>query len=132
MTDLARYYDASYPPSILVPPVPPSTANITALAPSTGVVNAIPTVAVNGTGFTAATVIYIDGVAVATVYVTPTQVTTVAMNTATVGTHSVTVAKPGEQPTAARPFIVTATAAGDEAASTTPSDTTTPADTGTA
>lgn len=103
-------YDASYPPSLYPPgPTPPgpSTVTITGLVPATAVAGAVPLVQINGTGFSGAAVVRIDGIGAQTTFVSPTQLTTTSMTGKPVGAHNVTVGKPGEEWSAPAVFTVT-------------------------
>jgi len=71
MTDLARYYDESIPPDLLVPPVAPV---LTTLTPSSIVVNTPTTVLIDGTDFTGASQVWVDGVRQSTTHVSATRV----------------------------------------------------------
>jgi hypothetical protein len=77
MTDLMRrvsaYYDASYPPDILVPPELAPAAVLTTLNPASIIV-ATPTLCiVNGTGFVPASRVWADEEVQTTTYVSDTQ-----------------------------------------------------------
>lgn len=97
-----------------ITPVPdvPSTATVTSLVPNTAVANNGTLVDVNGTGFTPAAVVYVDGSAVQTTYVSAAKVTTNYFGTATtVATYPVGVRKPGELISNTANFTLTSAAA---------------------
>ena len=77
MSDLATYYDESYPPSIYAPPVPPvPDPTIVSLAPSTAVEGSGSTViTVTGTNFQADSVVEADQAALPTTFVSATSLT---------------------------------------------------------
>ena len=71
MTDLSRYYDESYPPSLWAP-----DSTVASINPNTAAVGAAPfTLTVTGTGFTADSVVSFDGDERPTTYVSATQLT---------------------------------------------------------
>ena len=78
MSDLATYYDESYPPSIYAPPVPPTVPDptIVSLSPSTAVAGSGSTViTVTGTNFLAGSVVEADQAALPTTFVSATSLT---------------------------------------------------------
>ena len=89
MTDLG-YYDTSYPASLW-------GSAVTTVTPATAVVGAAPfTITVNGTGFTASSVVRFDGDSRPTTYVSETQLTaTVASPVGPARTVQVTVSTGG-------------------------------------
>ena len=91
---------------------PPSSATVTGLNPTTAPASGGVTVEVNGTAFTASTVVVIAGSAVQTTYVSATKVTTNFFATyANEGVVQVGVRKPSEQVSNTLPFTVTAAGA---------------------
>jgi hypothetical protein len=96
VSDLATYYDESYPPSIYAPPVPPvPDPTITTLAPSTAVAGSGPvTVTVTGTNFLADSVVEADQAALVTTFVSATSLTA-SYDPATAGTVRFTVRNGG-------------------------------------
>ena len=109
MTDLARYYDESYPPSLWgggTPGVP--DPHIDSLAPNSGSAAAGPiAVTVTGTNFEAGSVVEVDQAALATTFVSATSLTT-SYDPATVGTKLFTVRNPNEEESNSVPFTVAA------------------------
>jgi hypothetical protein len=107
LTDLARYYDQSYPPSLwgggaAVDP------HIDTLAPNTGSAAAGPiAVTVTGTNFEAGSVIEVDQVALPTTFVSATSLTT-SYDPATAGTKLFTVRNPNDEESNSVPFTVAA------------------------
>jgi hypothetical protein len=73
-TDVRRF-DASYPPSLFVPPVVPPAPTLTSLAPNTSVVGVPVTITITGTGFTAATQVKVDGTVIPSTFVSATSIT---------------------------------------------------------
>jgi hypothetical protein len=71
MSDLARYYDQSYPPSLWEG----GSSTAISINPATGAVGASFTITVTGTGFTADSTIVFDGDPRVTTLVSPTQIT---------------------------------------------------------
>ena len=90
----------------------PSTATVGSLSPNTALVSSGQTVTVNGTGFTAATVVQANGSPVQTSYVSATQLTTTYLGTvASAQTVAIAVKKPGELISNSVNFSVTVPAA---------------------
>lgn len=87
-----------------------STATLASIAPSTGVHGGSSVVVTcTGTGFTSATLVMWDGVTQATTF---TSATTISFSAQMAGepaarTALVAVVKPGERPTATKPFTIT-------------------------
>ena len=71
-------------------PVP----TITSITPNTAVVGSTPTVTVTGTGFTAASVVNVDGASIPSTFVSATQLTGTVPAGAPAGVYSVTVVNP--------------------------------------
>jgi len=91
MTDLARYYDESIPPELLVPPVAPV---LTTLTPSSIVVDTPTTVVIDGADFTSSSQVWVDGVRQATTHVSATRVSYLGQGDS-VGTQDVRVVTQG-------------------------------------
>jgi hypothetical protein len=108
MTDLSRYYDESYPPSIWTPP-PPDPPRITSINPTTGVISTPVTITVTGTAFTDQSVIWFGANALTTTYVSATSLTADGTLPATANVYSVNVRDPNGNSNGS-PFTVTATA----------------------
>lgn len=107
MTDLSTYYDESYPPSLWTdPPPPPVPPTLTALVPATSVVGVPVTVSVQGTGFTASSIIKADGNPLPTTFVSAVELT-VSATPLTAGTAQITVTE-GALTSNALPYVVTA------------------------
>jgi len=108
MTDLARYYEESYPPSLWGGgggPVLPDP-HIDSLNPATGSAAAGPiAITVTGTNFEAGSVVEVDQVALPTTYVSATSLTT-SYDPATAGTHQFTVRNTNDEESNSVPFIV--------------------------
>jgi hypothetical protein len=88
----------------------PATITFTSMAPATAVHGgADVTVIFNGTGFTPETSIIWNGSPEVTTYISPTQVSTLVKPSLVSGAVTVNnaVQKPGEVPTATRPFVFT-------------------------
>ena len=95
------YYDTSYPPSLW------ADSTVTTVNPATAAVGAAPfAITVNGTGFTAGSVVSFDGDPRPTTFVSDTQLTAgVASPVGPARTVQVSVSTGGSSP-----FIITATA----------------------
>ena len=105
MSDIAGYYDTSYPPSLWLGPDP----SITSLNPNTGSAAAGPiAVTVTGTDFDASSVVEINQQAQPTTYVNATTLT-VNYDPPTAGAVLFTVRR-GNQESNSVPFNVTAAA----------------------
>lgn len=102
-------YDASYPADVLGPQTPPT---LSALTPASIVVNTPTLVHIDGTGFTHASVVLVDGVAQHTTYVFPTRVDYMA-EASSVGTQDVRVRNGQSAPSSALTLTVTATTRGE-------------------
>jgi hypothetical protein len=109
LTDLARYYDESYPPSLWGgggPTLP--DPHITTLAPNSGSAAAGPiAITVTGTNFEATSVVEVDQVALATTFVSATSLTT-SYDPATAGTKLFTVRNVNDEESNSVPFTVAA------------------------
>jgi|SRR5215467_11999105 len=106
MTDLAGYYDTSYPPSVWTPPPPLLT--VASVTPNTGVTATAVTLGIVGTGFTASSVVYFDTIPLTTTFTDSTHVSVASYTLPGTGTYQVTVHN-GTDISNGRPFTVTAT-----------------------
>jgi hypothetical protein len=111
VTDLAGYYDESYPPSLWgggTPGVP--DPHIDTLAPSSGSAAAGPiTITVTGSNFEAGSVVEVDQAPVTTAFVSATSLTA-TYDPSTTGTKLFTVRNPNEEESNSVPFTVAAEA----------------------
>ena len=115
MTDTARYYEESYPPSLWGGggggPVDP---HINSLTPATAsAAGGAVTVTVAGSNFEAGSVVEIDHVAQATTFVSATSLT-VSYDPAAAGTVQFTVRNVNDEESNSVPFIATALADDEE------------------
>ncbi len=96
--------DAAFDATARALPAPPV---LTSLVPLTALVDAgAGNVIITGTGFTASSVVYVNGAAVETLYGSSTEVTGVPLNYPTVGQQTVTVVNP-PNPTPSNPLYIT-------------------------
>lgn len=108
MSDLARYYDQSYPPSLWAGSGGPVAPTLATIAPTTSPVASQPfTLTATGTGITATTQIVIDGAPKTTTYVSGTQCTT-SVSGLTTGVHTVGL-REGTATSALQNLTITAT-----------------------
>lgn len=120
MTDVMRraatYYDASYPPSILVPPGPPPTPVITSLVPDTVVVDVPTPCDIVGTDFRPDVKVFVDDTEQLCTFVNPTLVRYMAQAD-TVGDQFVYVGNPDgtDSVVASNTMTLDVTAAEEEA-----------------
>jgi len=99
---MSTYYETSYPPSLWDGG---TSSTVVSVNPNTAAVGAAPLLTVNGTGFTAGSVVSFDGDPRPTTFVGATQLTaTVATIAGVARTVQVTVSTGGS-----RPFTITAT-----------------------
>lgn len=113
MTDLARYYDESYPPSLWAPPVPPPAPSVMSLTPNTGVISTAVTVTVAGTDFTDQSSVYFNAAEQPTTFVSETELSFTGTLPGTANLYSVQVRDPNGNSNNL-PFTVTATAEEEE------------------
>lgn len=108
MSDAARYYDESYPPTLWAPP-----STVTNLNPNTKAVGAAGFIlTITGTGFRANSVASFEGDPRPTTVVSPTQLTvSIAGITGVARTATVSVSSGGSAP-----FTITATELNEETA----------------